>query len=262
MEITDLKISDSALSRHSLESTLKNEAIALVYQPILSGSECRITGVEALTRVGKGDISSPSTELFISRMEEEGLIASLTSLIIGRIANDLTRNVINPFWKIHINVSPLQILSPSGRDRLEGDLRAFSDIHSHTLALELTENRFRIPRRECGPLGVWMETLKFRSGDLCWFLDDFGRGENFDALDLPVTGLKIDREFSTRGSLRPLKAIARIAAGLGLETIAEGIETREDLHRIRSAGILDFQGYLAWKPLPLEKLKELGVGRK
>ena len=261
MEITDLKTSDSALSRHSLESTLRDETISLVYQPILSGSECRITGVEALTRVGKGD-PSLSTELFISRMEEEGLIASLTSLIIGRIANDLTRNVINPFWKIHINVSPLQILSPSGRNRLEEDLRAFSEIHPHTLALELTENRFRIPRRECGPLGVWMETLKFRSGDLCWFLDDFGRGENFDALDLPVMGLKIDRGFSTRGSLRPLKAIARIASVLGLETIAEGIETREDLHRIRSAGILDFQGHLAWKPLPLEKLKELGGGRK
>jgi len=257
-----LKNAESVLSRPALESAIKEEAIVLLYQPIIEGSERRISGVEVLTRAGKDGLPSVSTDLFISRMEEEGLIDSLTSLIIRRVGTDLTRNVINPFWKIHINVSPLQILSEAGRNRLEEDMRAFSDIHRHSLVLELTENRFRIPRRECGPLGLWMETLKFRSGDLCWFLDDFGRGENFDALDLPIQGLKIDRDFSTRGSLRPLKAIARVAAALGLETIAEGIETREDLQRIRTAGILDFQGYLAWKPLPLEKLKNLGESRK
>ena len=195
-------------------------------------------------------------------MEEEGLIESLTSLIIRRVSSDLARIVINPFWKIHINVSPLQIGTASGRERLAEDLRIFGEMHRHTLVLEVTENRFRIPRRECGPIAVWMEAMKYRSGDLCWFLDDFGRGENFDVLELPVQGLKIDREFSTQGTLRPLKAIARIASVLGLETIAEGIETREDIHRIRSAGIIDFQGYLAWRPLPLEKLKELREGRK
>jgi len=256
-----LKTAESALSRPTLESAINDESIMLLYQPIIEGSERKISGVEVLTRAGKSGLPSVSTDLFIARMEEEGLIDSLTSLIIRRVGVDLTRNVINPFWKIHINISPLQILSGEGRSRLEEDVRAFSDIHHHSLVLELTENRFRIPRRECGTLGIWMETLKFRSRDLCWFLDDFGRGENFDALDLPVSGLKIDRDFSTRGSLRPLKAIAKIAAVLGLETIAEGVETREDLQRIRTAGILDFQGYLAWKPLPLEKLKDLGKGR-
>jgi len=257
-----LKTADSVLSRPALESAIREEAIALVYQPIIEGSERKISGVEVLARAGIGPLPSVSTDLFIARMEEEELIDSLTSLIIRRIGADLTRHVINPFWRIHINVSPIQILSGPGRERLEEDLSSFSDIHRHSLVLELTENRFRIPRRECGTLGLWMETLKFRSCDLCWFLDDFGRGENFDALDLPIDGLKIDRDFSTRGSLRPLKAIVRIADALGLDTIAEGVETMQDLQRIRAAGILDFQGYLAWRPLPAEKLKELARGRK
>ena len=253
---------ESALERSSLEQVLKEEKFHLVYQPIIEGSDCRIAGVEVLARAGQSGITSVATDIFISRMEEEGLIESLTSLIIRRVSSDLARIVINPFWKIHINVSPLQIGTASGRERLAEDLRIFGEMHRHTLVLEVTENRFRIPRRECGPIAVWMEAMKYRSGDLCWFLDDFGRGENFDVLELPVQGLKIDREFSTQGSLRPLKAIARIASVLGLETIAEGIETREDIHRIRSAGIIDFQGYLAWRPLPLEKLKELREGRK
>ena len=253
---------ESALERSSLEQVLKEEKFHLVYQPILSIPSRRITGVEVLARPGQSGIASVSTDIFISRMEEEGLIESITSLIIRRVSSDLARVVINPFWKIHINVSPLQIGTASGRERLAEDVLTFGEMHRHSLVLELTENRFKIPRRECGPIAVWMETMKYRSGDLCWFLDDFGRGENFDALDLPVHGLKIDREFSTRGSLRPLKAIARVASVLGLETIAEGIETREDLQRIRSAGILNFQGYLAWRPLPLEKLKELREDKK
>ncbi|EQD24260.1 MAG: hypothetical protein D084_Lepto4C00512G0001, partial [Leptospirillum sp. Group IV 'UBA BS'] len=117
--------------------------------------------------------------------------------------------------------------------------------------------RFRIPKNECGKLGLWMDTLMVRTGDLCWYLDDFGRGENFDVLDLPVQGLKIDRGFSTEGSVRPLKAIAQVAKSLGWDIIAEGIETRQDLQRVRNAGVPDFQGYLAWKPLPINKLKEI-----
>ena len=69
----------------------------LLYQPIIEGSERKISGVEVLTRAGKIDHTSVSTDLFIARMEEEGLIDSLTSLIIRRVGVDLTRNVINPF---------------------------------------------------------------------------------------------------------------------------------------------------------------------
>jgi EAL domain-containing protein (putative c-di-GMP-specific phosphodiesterase class I) len=252
MEITV----DSSLSASDLEIALRERTFQLLYQPIFSGDSFKITGVEVLTRLTvKGHSVSP--DRFIPLMEEEMLIEDLTSLIFERVGSELSKTILNPFWRIHINISPLQILSDPGRDRLEQDVDAFEKIHRHSLVLEITENRFRIPKNECGKLGLWMDTLMVRTGDLCWYLDDFGRGENFDVLDLPVQGLKIDRGFSTEGSVRPLKAIAQVAKSLGWEIIAEGIETRQDLQRVRNAGVPDFQGYLAWKPLPINKLKEI-----
>ena len=249
-------IVDSSLSACDLEIVLRERTFQLLYQPIFSGDSFKITGVEVLTRLSLGG-QSVSPDRFIPRMEEEDLIENLTSLIFERVGDELSKAVLNPFWRIHINISPLQILSDSGKNRLEEDIRSFENLHRHSLVLEITENRFRIPKNECGRLGRWMDAMMVNSWDLCWYLDDFGRGENFDVLDLPVQGLKIDRGFSTGGSVRALKAIAQIAKNLGWDIIAEGIETREDLQRIKNAGIPDFQGYLAWKPLPIHQLKDL-----
>ena len=247
---------DSSLSAFDLAIVLRERTFQLLYQPIFSGEFFKITGVEVLTRLTLGG-QSVSPDRFIPRMEEEGLIENLTSLIFERVGDELSKAVLNPFWRIHINISPLQILSESGKNRLEEDICAFENHHRHSLVLEITENRFRIPKNECGKLGQWMETMMIRTGDLCWYLDDFGRGENFDVLDLPVQGLKIDRGFSTGGSVRALKAITQVAKSLGWDIIAEGIETREDLQRVKNAGVPDFQGYLAWKPLPIHQLKDL-----
>ena len=252
MEITV----DSSLSVFDLAIILRERTFQLLYQPIFSGESFKITGVEVLTRLTLGG-HAISPDRFIPRMEEEGLIENLTSLIFERVGDELSKACLNPFWRIHINISPLQILSESGKNRLEEDICAFENHHRHSLVLEITENRFRIPKNECGKLGQWMETMMIRTGDLCWYLDDFGRGENFDVLDLPVQGLKIDREFSTGGSVRALKAITQVAKSLGWDIIAEGIETREDLQRVKNAGVPDFQGYLAWKPLPIHQLKDL-----
>lgn len=252
MEITV----DSSLSAFDLEIILRERTFQLLYQPIFSGDSLKITGVEVLTRLSvRGHSVSP--DRFIPRMEEEGLIENLTSLIFERVGDELSKTVLNPFWRIHINISPLQILSDSGKNRLEQDICAFENHHRHSLVLEITENRFRIPKKECGRLGHWMEHMMIRTGDLCWYLDDFGRGENFDVLDLPVQGLKIDRGFSTEGSVRALKSIAQLAKSLGWDIIAEGIETRKDLQRVRNVGIPDFQGYIAWKPMPILQLKDL-----
>lgn len=241
----------------SLEALLEDEAFHLLYQPILEGNAPRIAGIEVLLRFRTKEpgLFPPGPDILVPRLEEAGLIGEMTSRIVGRVARDLSRTVVNPFWSLHLNVSPLQILSEPGRCRLEKDLEAFAAIHRHSLVLEITENRFRISKKTWGRLAEWMEDLQMKIGDLSWYLDDFGRGENFETLDLPIQGMKIDRAFSTQESLRPLRAIAQIAKGFGWNVVAEGIETREELRRIRSVGITNFQGHLAWKPLPIDQFK-------
>ena len=103
-----------------------------------------------------------------------------------------------------------------------------------------------------------MEDLTRRDGDLGWFLDDFGRGENFDVLDLPFQGIKIDRDFVISDSPRPIRAIARIAGMFGWSLVAEGVESREELKRLKPYKIDYFQGNLAYRPMPIEKLRLIG----
>ncbi|MHB8368901.1 MAG: EAL domain-containing protein [Leptospirales bacterium] len=238
------------------ETALREGAFSLVYQPIVSGSDSCVMGFEVLTRLSlRGNEVSPN--VFIPHAEKNGFIDRLTSWIFGRLATELSRAVINPFWRVHINVSPLQLLESSGRDRLKRDLRSFVEVHHHSLAIEITENRFVLSKNDCEHIGVWMKEVGRGTSDISWYLDDFGRGENFDALRLPIHGLKIDREFSTSGSTSPLRTVEMIARTFGLDVIAEGIETHTDYLRIRKAGVTCFQGFLAWRPLSINQLKDL-----
>lgn len=237
------------------DEALRKNSFSLVYQPIVSIGEGRILGVEVLTRLTlHGEVVDP--DVFIVRAEETGAIDSLTSWVIRRVGEDLDRVGLPPFWAIHVNVSPVQIMHSEGRFQLEQDIASFLCLHPRGLVLEVTENRFRIPKNAFGDLRKWMKDLD-QTADIHWYLDDFGRGENFDALSLPIRGIKIDRDHSTHGSLLPLRTTESIARNFGFHCVAEGIETKEDLLRVRRAGITRFQGYLAWKPLPIEALRNL-----
>lgn len=240
----------------AFETALLEGAFSLAYQPIVSGKDSCVVGFEVLTRLTlQGKEVAPN--IFIPHAEETGFIERLTSWVFCRLATELSRTVVNPFWRVHINVSPLQLLESPGRERLKRDIHSFAAVHHHSLAIEITENRFVLSKNDCEHIGILMKEMARGTSDISWYLDDFGRGENFDLLRLPIHGLKIDREFSTSGSTGPLKTVELIARTFGLDVIAEGIETHTDYLRIRKAGVTCFQGFLAWKPLSINELKDL-----
>lgn len=232
----------------------------LVYQPIVGGNPLRIHGVEVLSRFrpGSSDQPPPSPGEIVGRIESAGQIEVMTRCVFERLTSDLHRVVINPFWPLHVNISPLQVSMDPGRLHLERDLEKFWGHHRNSLILEITENRHRLSKKKWGSIGEWMEDLTRRDGDLGWFLDDFGRGENFDVLDLPFQGIKIDRDFVISDSPRPIRAIARIAEMFGWSLVAEGVESREELKRLKPYKIDYFQGNLAYRPMPIEKLRLIG----
>ena len=225
--------------------------LALHYQPLVSAAGA-VIGAEALMRWSSaaGEVSPAR---FIPIAEETGLIHSLGewSLREGclRLAAWVRAGV--PFdGYLAVNVSPWQLARPDFVGRMRAIVEA-SGIDPQRLMLEITESAvlFDVDEtvaklREIRPLGVRIA------------LDDFGTGYSSLALikDLPIDAIKIDQSFVRGldvGANRHLvRVVVAIGAELGIDVIAEGIETELERTRLVELGCTRLQGFLFARPLP------------
>ena len=247
--------------RAALEKAIAEGQLCLYYQPIVRLADTRVVGVEALVRWNHPDRGVVGPADFIPVAEESGLILPLGRWVLDRACADLAR------WQRHIpqaeglsmnvNVSARQLHS-SQFVEMVNDCLAAHGISPSSLSLEITESV--LVQDEDGILRS-LRTLHDQGITLA--LDDFGTG--YSSLSylhrFPMGALKIDRSFvvgmDREDGVALVDAIVGIARSLGLDLVAEGIETDEQAHQLELLGCQSGQGYLYARPLPASALEDL-----
>ncbi|HSM42832.1 MAG TPA: EAL domain-containing protein, partial [Afifellaceae bacterium] len=233
----------------------------LLYQPIVRLSDETIAGYEALMRWNHPQRGRIPPNDFIPVAEENGMIVQLGLFAMEQAAKELaswqtqSQHDIIPF--VSVNVSSRQIL----RHDLINDVKsvlARSGIAPETLKLEITESLVMAnPEFSAQMLG------KIRDLGVGLALDDFGTG--YSALSylqrFPFDTLKVDRTFvhPNGSSARPiiLRSIIGLAHDLGMEVIAEGVESDADTLELQQIGCEMAQGYLFGKPMSGQEVQRL-----
>jgi EAL domain-containing protein (putative c-di-GMP-specific phosphodiesterase class I) len=234
-----------------LAAALHHNAIQVNYQPQYEVATGRGCGVEALARwqLSSGNHVSPSA--FIPVAEQSGLIHDLGSFVLQeacRTAHTWFRRGTEPAT-VAVNVSALQINDSFGR--LLDDTLKKLHFPAVQLELEITESALIVdPDRTIAILNEW------RQMGVRIAIDDFGTG--YSSLSyltrLPVDRLKIDRALVQRmtldrKSVSIMRLLLAVATELGLDVIAEGVETEPQLGILIDLGCPKVQGYLFCRPL-------------
>jgi diguanylate cyclase (GGDEF)-like protein len=248
---------------HDLRRAIEESLLEVHYQPIIELSTGRISALEALARWPADWPEVPPAE-FIRVAEETGLIGDLGQHVLREALRSLASwrrdGAVSDEVRISVNLSPRQLDDPSLPEKILSEI-ARAGITPDALRLEITESTLvhesdqisRLISRVCSS-GVGLH------------LDDFGtQYSSLTALQqLPLLALKIDRSFVgdlTRHSNGEamVRGIIALAHGLGLSTIAEGIETPAELQRLVELGCHYGQGFLLARPLDKMQLQELAA---
>jgi EAL domain-containing protein (putative c-di-GMP-specific phosphodiesterase class I)/CheY-like chemotaxis protein len=249
---------DSEVGLSALRGALDQGLIGPYYQPKVSLSTGEMSGLEALARWRNPDGSLIPPSSFISVAENNDLVGCITLTMLDKILSDLSNwHLQNFFPVVALNVSAKSL---SDRDFANEVLQRVdaSGISPRSLVLELTESAVVTDiAAAIGTLG------RMRLKGFGLSIDDYGTG--FSSMQqlsrLPFTELKIDQSFvrhaNEKWNLRViLESAITIGHRLGLATVAEGIETEEELKLLAAIGCRYAQGYLLAKPMPARDIMD------
>ncbi|HRY09839.1 MAG: EAL domain-containing protein [Actinobacteria bacterium] len=234
-----------------VREALNNDGVVVYYQPIVSLRDGSIRSVEALARLRTGHGTIVTPDQFMDAAEYSGLVRDIDRRVRQQVAEDWASiaAVTSPDVRININVSQSE-LNPA----LADELRAL-DLPQRII-VEVTEASL-----VSNPVLArnTLETIRHLGGLVA--IDDFGTGYSSlsQIVALPCDMLKIDQSFvsdmsETSTSSRLVRAIVQLAEDLGLQTVAEGVEAREQVTILLGLGCDRAQGFHYSKPLPLEQL--------
>lgn len=250
-------MTDRAMARLRLEASLR-DAIAgrsfeLVYQPKVGAADGRLTGFEALVRWRHDGTLVPPAD-FIPLAEETGLIVEIGAWVLDEACRTAAR------WArqhgdvpIAINVSARQLSDDGFARQVEEALRR-NGTRPHLLEIEITETVIMKDVRQHLPTLNRLRALGVRIA-----VDDFGTGYSSLAYlqRLPFDCLKVDQSFvrnlsKSEQDAAIVTAVLRMAEGLGVSAVAEGVETEAEAQRLRELGCLRAQGYHYGKPQEID----------
>ena len=249
---------EEAQNRRALEQDLRNSLSAgefeLHYQPIVKTEGGEISGFEALVRWRHPQRGLVPPNSFIPLAEEIGLIVPIGEWVIRQACATASR------WPSHlhvaVNISAVQFRQPGLTEVIVSAL-ASTGLDPRRLEIEITESVLIQDRDAALTILHQLRALGIRIA-----MDDFGTG--YSSLTylqcFPFDKIKIDRSFvsgvgSDAGSLSIVRAVAALARGMGMTTIAEGVETGEQRDRIAAEGCTEMQGYLFSRPLPAAEIE-------
>jgi diguanylate cyclase (GGDEF)-like protein len=242
-----------------LRNALEEDQLVVHYQPQFDLTRGRIIGAEALLRWQHPELGLVSPSHFLPIAEETGLIVPIGDWILQQACQQ------NAIWnrqqdrnlRVSVNVSSKQFLEPGFSDVVRTALHG-TGLSAVSLELEITESSL------LRDVEVTVNTLRnLKELGVRLAIDDFGTG--YSALAylkrLPIDVLKIDQSFVKALTTDPADAtitetIVQLASGLNLTTIAEGVETLEQLLLLGSYGCNRMQGYLFGKPVPAETFEQ------
>lgn len=248
-----ISINERMLLEKHLRTALNNQEFFLCYQPQICLKTEKITGFEALLRWIHPEIGTVSPLKFVKVAEESGLINTMGEWVLRKACSFITQLMaqLDKKLTISVNVSILQLMQ---EDCVEKILRILEDyqLAPECLELEITESML-IESFEM----IYTKLEQLRSFNISIALDDFGTG--YSSLNylrqLPISTLKIDKSFVdsidyTSGKNQILTGnIVSIGHKMGLQVIAEGVETRKQLDYLIRHQCDKIQGYIFSKPL-------------
>ena len=235
-----------------LRRALEHEEFEAYYQPVIHAESGKISGFEALVRWHHPERGLVAPADFVPVAEETGLIIELDRWVLRRVCEQLAAwSALNPDLSLSVNLSSRQFASTDLAPFIAGVL-AKTGLEPQRLKLELTES---LLMDASTPVRGTLAALKQLGVRL--HIDDFGTGysslgylQRFDA-DV----LKVDRSFVTKmleseDSAELVRTIINMAHNLGMQVVAEGVESEEQFARLRALGCEYAQGYLFSKPVP------------
>jgi len=266
LAIFDTSLHEQLGHKLQLEADLRRAIgegqLSLAYQPLFDLEPYRLNGFEALCRWVHPVRGVISPAVFISLAEETGCIQALTAWAIDEAARQLTswRSEMPEFGELvmHVNVSGKDLSRPHFVPHVREVLQRHA-LPAQLLTLEITESALMEQRElamrslaELGELGVKLG------------IDDFGTGYYSLAYlsTLPFDCLKIDRSFvigmaKSQQNVEIVRTILSLGRSLNKQVVAEGIETHDQLLRLKEMGTPIGQGYLLSRPLNPAQVREL-----
>jgi diguanylate cyclase (GGDEF)-like protein len=262
----DTRIHIRRLLELDLQSAITRNELELYYQPLISLTTNKIIGFEALLRWHHPVRGLVSPMDFIPVAEETGMIVAIGEWALHTACFEAEN------WPtditVAVNLSPVQFKKGDLVGTVQAALAA-SGLRPDRLELEITESVF---------MRDTVDTLtalhQLRAMGIGVALDDFGTG--YSSLSylrsFPFSKIKIDQSFvrdlmTNKESMSIVRAVAGLGKSLGIKTIAEGVETLEQLDRLRNKGCDEVQGYFFSPPRPgsevpglIEKLQQIGRG--
>ena len=264
-EVFDHGMHARAVSRLQLESDLRQAVeerqFCVYYQPIICLQNGRLAGFEALVRWNHPRRGLVSPADFIPVAEETGLIVPIGEWVLQESCKHIRQcQLDHPSHRslsLSVNLSARQVAQPDLLDRIKEAL-ATSKLSPHCLKLEITES---VVMENAEAAALMFKQLRLLGVQLS--IDDFGTG--YSSLSylhrFPLNYLKIDRSFVSRLTTDNDNAIVRtistLARNLGMEVIAEGIETEEQFQQLKMLGCEYGQGFLFSHPVGNEGVRRL-----
>jgi diguanylate cyclase (GGDEF)-like protein len=240
-----------------LHKALANGEFELHYQPIVNLERYEVSGVEALLRWNHPERGRVSPAEFVPLAEENGHIVAIGEWALRQACSDAAG------WPAHIKVAVnLSAVQFRNRNLVETVFSALaaSGLPAHRLELEVTESVLLQNNEQTLATLHQLRALGVRIA-----MDDFGTG--YSSLSylrsFPFDKIKIDRCFvadiadASEDSHAILRAVASLGISLGIATTAEGVETKEQVERVRQEGCTEMQGFYFSPPRPVDEIRKL-----
>lgn len=249
-------VSNELKMENDLRKAVENNELKVHYQPKINAESGEVVGAEALIRWPHNETGYISPEVFIGKAEEMGLINHIGEFVLESACNQMRlwkeNSEISDDATIAVNLSMRQLFSQHFPDVISKTLQK-CELEPRFLELEITESMMmQDPTSTINQLNA-IHKLGVKIS-----IDDFGTG--YSSLShlrlLPIDCLKIDQSFvqsigdSNNNAI--VKAIIMLGKNLDLKTIAEGVETDEQVQFLKKYGVDIFQGFYFSKPLDVE----------
>jgi diguanylate cyclase (GGDEF)-like protein len=248
-----------------LRKAIQQEEFVLYYQPIIELATGNVVGAEALIRWDHPTQGLKTPIQFISVAEETGFILKIGYWTLKEACRQLNfwqqKQIVDSTFAISVNLSAYQFAQPQLVQQID-EILAETQLSPKCLKLEITETAIM---GNVAAAAMVIENLRER--DIQLSIDDFGTG--YSSLSylhsFPVDNLKIDRSFIQRlhekpSSLGLVTAITQIAKTMGMNIIAEGIETSEQLAQLKLLDCQFGQGFIFSRPLDSTKFSNFISG--
>lgn len=242
----------NSVERHLTAADLQSE-LTLAYQPIVDMATGRTLAFEALARWNSPQLGLVGPDVFIGVAERAGLIGAVTRVLLEKALQEMKR------WPetigLSFNLSAHDICAAEGAVRLLAIVNA-SGIDPRRIGFEITETAMAFDFARARQSMLALKALGCHLS-----LDDFGTG--YSSLSyvhrLPLDRIKVDRSFVTdignnEASRKIVQSLTSLCNDMGLKSVIEGVETSEQLEKLREMGCDMAQGYYFARPMPSDAI--------